>query len=118
MSTPDAHKPTLPEPGLAEVAARFAEIASSIEAGNTDASIMALMEEGERLCGHTVPGPDEAKELLPRLVTMLQTWRTVWQRLGRQHDFRLAVVREARLWSARIAELGQRARSVGNGRVA
>lgn len=75
------------------------------------------MEEAQRLCGHAAAiHAGEAKELLPNLVTALQTWRTVWQHLGRQQDFRLAVAREARQWSTRIGELAQRLPRLENGK--
>ena len=119
MSARDAHEPAPPEIHLVEAALHFTRIASSVETGKPESSIMALMDETERLCHHAaVIHGDEAKELLPCLVTMLQTWRTVWQRMAGQQDFRLAVAREARVWSARVAELATRAGRLENGKAA
>ena len=113
----DEHKPVPPNSDLSLVTAHFAQIASSIEAGKAQAAVMALMEQTEQLCRQAVSAQaGELKELLPNLVTALHTWRTVWPRLGKQQAFRLAVVREARLWSERIGELAQRIRSVEHGR--
>ena len=93
---------------LAEVAAHFAGIASGIEAATAQADVMALMEDAERFCSQaTLSQSGELKELLSNLVTALHTWQAVWPRLGKQQEFRLAVAREARQWSARIGELAQ-----------
>ena len=45
------------------------------------------------------------QRLLADVKPALETWQRVWPRLGTDHDFSLAVAREARLWSGRLGEL-------------
>ncbi len=94
--------------GLADVAEQFMAIAESIEARQPDEVLLKLFQEAQLICrlaaGHERLA--EPQRLLTNVQTALATWQDVWPRLGSRPEFRLAVVREARLWSKRFAETG------------
>jgi hypothetical protein len=47
----------------------------------------------------------EVRTLLTNVQTALETWQTVWPRLGAQKEFRQAVAREAHLWARKFGAL-------------
>lgn len=97
---------------------RLGEIAKSLEAVATgigerrgESALLERLRQTQQWCEQVAAhqrggGP---QELVTRLGTVLQAWRDVWPRLGRQLEFRQAVAREARLWSQRVSELAHRA---------
>ena len=92
---------------VVHAAAQVAEIASAIEARRPDAVLLEGFGAARTACERAAAEETlEAKAALTNLATALKTWQEVWPRLGREQDFRLAVVREARLWSKRLAALG------------
>ena len=91
-----------PEQRLERLAANFARIASCVDANTSDAELSAILEETEILCEGSAIGHSAQTQLLRNLKTALGTWRQVWPRLGSQREFRLAVAREAALWSKRM----------------
>ena len=103
-----AGKSSLPEGSahaLVRVAERFADIASCVNEQRGDAAVKTAIEEAAACCQAATEGRgDEVRALLTNLTTALQTWREVWPRIGKQPGFRLAVAREAGLWSKRLQE--------------
>ena len=101
------------EQRLSDIAASFARIASCIHEDQPDSVLRAACEETETLCTAAAPeSPGEVGPLLINVTTALQTWRQVWPRLGQQREFRLAVAREAALWSKRLQEFAAAARGL------
>ena len=103
-----ASKPSLPEGpahALAQLAERFGAIATCVDGRRGDAAVSTAIEEAAACCQAATEGRgDEVRALLTNLTTALQTWREVWPRMGKQSEFRLAVAREAGLWSKRLQE--------------
>ena len=65
--------------------------------------LTAMLEETRSLCEWAVSeSSGELQSLLTNLQQPLTTWQQVWPRLGAQEEFRLAVAREADLWSRRL----------------
>ena len=46
----------------------------------------------------------EIREVFAQIQKAVETWKSVWPRLGSQQEFRSAVVREARAWSNRLKD--------------
>ena len=92
------------ETPTAQAAARLAAIASGIEAQRPDDTLRDLLEQACSSCERAAAGERsrELASLLAQVQTAARTWGDVWPRLGRQREFRLAVAREARLWSKRL----------------
>ena len=93
-------------PSAPEVAEAFAALASCVEARSTEAEVSQQIRLVRSVCERAAvhaPGT-EAGRLLSNVQQALETWRTVWPRLGAQQEFRAAVVREARLWAKRFQE--------------
>ena len=98
----------LPEERLARIAANFSQIASCVSERKPDAALTAILEETEAFCEWTAAaGSAKTQSLLLNVKTALGTWRQVWPRLGAQREFRLAVAREADLWSRRLQAMGE-----------
>ena len=93
-----------------QLAASLTALASGIEARQPDASLLALLAKTQALCecAGASEGSAARKQRLAQVRTATETWHTVWPRLGGQRDFRLAVAREARLWSKRITSAAQK----------
>ncbi len=92
-----------PAEQLAVIAANLAQLASLITARRPEAALLLNLREAQVLCeGAASVQSGEPKTLLLNLQTVLGTWQQVWPRLGGQYEFRLAVVREAELWSRRL----------------
>lgn len=76
--------------GLAE---RMTAIADAIEGRDADDAVSQRIAQALAAAGREQE----------RLRTVLETWQQVWPRLGRQPEFRGAVVREARRWAEQLA---------------
>lgn len=89
---------------LSRLATQLQRIADSIERHQPDATVLADMAQAETSCGEAAgrQGAVEEDDTLAQLKMVLQTWQSVWARLGHQRDFRQAVVREALRWSKRL----------------
>ena len=92
------------------IAASFSRIASEIRGRRPAEAVTETLRETEAFCDWAAPEERAAdlKALLPHLKTALETWRTVWPRMEHREEFRLAVAREADLWSRRLKELAER----------
>ena len=91
---------------VTRVVTQMTEIASGIEGDLSDAALTELFGAARTSCERAAATQTaETRMALTNVATALQTWEQVWLRLGREQDFRLAVAREARLWSKRIAVL-------------
>ena len=89
---------------VTRLAAQLAAIASHLSATHPDAQLLDLLEHARRSSEAAAAHAPALAGLLANLTMALQTWRDVWPRLGAQREFRLAVAREARLWSERFAQ--------------
>jgi hypothetical protein len=89
-----------------KVAAHFAAIASCVQERQPDRTLTALLAQTQLLCAEAAERERSAdlKRLLTNVGAALQTWQQVWPRLGTRDEFRLAVAREARLWSKRFSD--------------
>ena len=79
---------------LAQSLARLA--AAADRAG--DGSVPALLDECLTRCADVATGASTAQRA--DVQQRLTVWRDVWPRLGKDPQFRAAVAREARRWSA------------------
>ena len=105
-----------PQHRLDRIADRFAQIAIVINERKPEAALSAMLEETHTLCqGAAAEGSGDIASLLSNLTKALETWRQVWPRLGAQQEFRLAVAREATLWSKRLHALTKDVRAADNG---
>lgn len=85
------------------VSACFAAIAERIERGQDGESLFDLFKETQKRCAEkAASGSSEKQESFTQVQQALETWKTVWPKLGSQREFRLAVAREARLWARRF----------------
>ncbi len=93
------------EDRVIQVAAGFAAIASCIEERGSDDALIERLRTTKVACEQAVAAERSAerKRLLTEVQPALETWRDVWPRLGTKREFRLAVTREARLWSKRFS---------------
>ena len=91
---------------MSTVAEHFAAIAEHIERGQADDGRPQLFAQTRTLCERAaaVTTSEETQRALSQVQQALETWTTVWPRLGSQSEFRLAVAREARLWAKRLAQ--------------
>ena len=94
-----------PDTPVAEVAARFTSLAASVEESRADATLMERMRITQAWCERAAAAERSAsrRQLLTNVQQPLATWQQVWPRLGAQGEFRVAVAREARLWSKRFS---------------
>ena len=91
---------------LERLSADFAAIAACIAERRPEAALSIILTDVEMRCRWAADTSAEpVRSLLINLTQPLQTWRQVWSRLGAQPEFRLAVVREAELWSRRLHAL-------------
>jgi len=95
------------EQQLAAIAAQFAEIAAAIERGRSDKGVAEAFTQIQNACGTAGKRSSGSQTLLANMTTAVETWRTVWPRLGHQREFRQAVVREANMWARRFEELAK-----------
>lgn len=108
----DAREPSPADPSartLAQIATAFARIAQDV--GSTAAAdpSSALAEAKQRCesgAGDRQLAAD-VRQLLGNLATAVEVWQSVWPRLGRQGDFRAAVIREAGQWARKLELLAQ-----------
>ena len=86
------------------VAAQFADLASAIQERRSDAILAQCLTKTQAFCEQAARAErsKELKHLLTHLRTALETWQRIWPRLGQEEEFRLAIAREARLWSRRL----------------
>ena len=90
---------------MTTVADHFAAIAERVERRQADDGVPQLFAQTRTLCERTAATSSaEMQRALSQVQQALETWATVWPRLGAQPEFRLAVAREARLWSKRFAQ--------------
>ena len=91
---------------MTTIAEYFETIAQRIEEARADVGLTELFAQTRVLCENAaaVTPAAETQRLLSQGQQALKTWQEVWPRLGLQREFRLAVVREARLWAKRLAE--------------
>ena len=89
-----------------QLAARFASIAACAGARYPAAAMLETLTQTAAACADAASAEQspETKQLLTNLQTAVTTWHQVWPRLGAQREFRLAVAREAKLWSKRLSE--------------
>ena len=88
------------------LADRFSSIVACAESHRPDAAMLETLAQTAAACADAASAEQspEAKQLLINLQTAVTTWQQVWPRLGAQREFRLAVAREAKLWSKRLSE--------------
>lgn len=86
--------------------AQFQRIADAIEQRQSDRLVTETFETARTLCAEAVAhAPAGAsRTLLTNVQTALETWHTVWPRLGAQKEFRQAVAREAALWARKLGQ--------------
>lgn len=97
----------------ADLAEAFAALAEAVDARGSAVAIRTALERTHAMC-EALSGqkPTAAvRQALEEAQIALRAWREVWPRLGAQHDFRAAVVREARGWATRAASLSPRGAS-------
>ena len=89
---------------LEQLKASCERIADCIEDRQPEAQITQALERTLAVCERSSANeqPSDVKTLVTHLKTAVETWYKVWPRLGRQAEFRLAVVREARVWARRL----------------
>lgn len=89
------------------IAGHFSALAESIERQHSNEAVLEAIAHTQASCKDLAEHAEskEIKRLCGNIQTALSTWKEVWPRLSRQPEFRLAVVREARLWSKRFEVL-------------
>ncbi|GEM_PF-2396920 len=111
MASPGARAALPPNPRqrwLTHLASCFERVAASITGHRPEAELMVALDEIRTLCAGVMPnGSHDAQDLLPRLKMAVETWQSVWGRLGAQQEFRLAVAREAQLWARWLRTMGE-----------
>ena len=99
---------------LQRVSERFTAITAAAEDDERHAIMGTALSQTKAACeeaaAHEQSG--DVKQRLTDVASALQTWQDVWPRLGTQPEFRLAVSREARLWSKRFADAAKAAPSL------
>ncbi len=91
---------------MSAIAEQFTAIAKWIDEGRGAEGVLPLLAQARVLCEQAATSAmAKAKPELVNLQQALETWQTVWPRLGSQQEFRLAVAREARLWAKRLAHV-------------
>ena len=98
-----------PQHRLVQLASQFGRIAAAIEARQPDRVLSDVLNTTQALCAAAAPGAPsaEAGTLLTNVQTALETWRTVWPRMGERVEFRQAVTREAALWAKKFQSLAK-----------
>ena len=107
MATSSVRTQFLREPAarrLQQIASSFGRVAACITQRQPPAHLAEALAQSQALCQWAAPveGSTEGKALLTNLQAALETWQQVWPRLGARKEFRLAVAREAGLWSRRL----------------
>jgi hypothetical protein len=75
-----------------------------------EAQVLDTLRQAESACAPSGDGRStECRAALAQLSTALEAWRTVWPRLGTDHEFRAAVVRECGMWARRLRALAKAA---------
>ena len=94
-----------PESELEQFAHRFLALASGIQGERPEATVTEALGQAEALARKLSESgaSTETRTLAAQLTTALQTWRTVWPRMGSQREFRSAVAREAVQWAKRLS---------------
>lgn len=94
----------MPHDGLE---AQFQRIADAVEQRQSDSLVIEALTTTHALCVTAAAHAQtaQARTVLTNVQTALETWRTVWPRLGAQKEFRQAVAREAALWSRKLQAL-------------
>ena len=89
---------------------QFQRIADAVEQRQSDRVVTEALKAAHALCAEAAAQAQgaAARTLFTNVQTALETWQTVWPRLGRQREFRQAVTREAGLWSRKLGELATR----------
>lgn len=87
--------------------AQFKRIADAIEQRQPDSHVVEALTAAHALCVTAAAHAQTAqiRTVLTNVQTALDTWRTVWPRLGTRTEFRQAVAREAGLWARKLGEL-------------
>ena len=114
MSSGETDQPFAAAPAsqqLQRVASSFAAVAEAIESDRPPQQVQDLLSQARRMCAWAstpaAPANSQAKTLLRNLTTAVETWDTVWSRMGARREFRQAVVREAGLWSKKLLQLAR-----------
>ncbi len=94
-------------PSVTRLTTQLGGITAAIEDGKPDAMITTLLSELQQACEVLTIQPSSASVMqwVGNLKVVIQTWKEIWPRMGGQREFRLAVAREARLWSQRLPTL-------------
>ena len=101
-----------PASQLAQAAEACERIASTVGARGAEAQVLEILRHAESACAASGDGHDpQCRAALAQLATALETWRTVWPRLGKDPEFRAAVVRECGTWARRLHALAKAAAS-------
>ena len=105
MSTPRVRDPSHTSE-LSRLAAEFGRIAASIEGRQPADAVIKIVRATQVVCATASRSSSgDVRTLLTNVQTALETWATVWPRLGSQQEFRQAVVREAKLWVNKLRTL-------------
>ena len=105
----DQFPPETPQRRLTQLATQFGRIATAIEARQPERVVADAMNTTQALCAAAAPGAPsaEASTLLTNVQAALETWRTVWPRMGARAEFRRAVTRETALWAKKFQALAK-----------
>lgn len=91
---------------MTRLAAEFGRLAASVERRQPGEDVVEIVRATQALCAAASrSSPSGVRTLLTNVQTALETWATVWPRLGAQREFRQAVTREARLWEKKLRTL-------------
>ena len=101
-----------PQQRLERLAAHFERIASCIRQRQPETALAETLRQTRAFCEWAAAEErsTSVKQLLLNVTMALQTLQAVWPRMGTQREFRLAVAREADLWSRRLPTLSGDAR--------
>ncbi len=91
----------------AAVSEAFLQVAAQIEQRDKQQAVEKLLKQLHLDC-QKLSEATQSKEIqssTAQVQQALETWLQVWPRLSSQDDFRLAVAREARLWSGRFTKM-------------
>lgn len=93
--------------GSDKLEAQFQRIADAVEQQESDRVVTEALTAAHALCvtaaAHAPTA--QARTVLTNVQTALETWQTVWPRLGAQQEFRQAVAREAHFWARKLGGL-------------
>ena len=91
---------------VTRLADAFGRLADSIEGRQPADAVVEIVCATQTLCATASRASSaDLGVLLTNVQTALETWATVWPRLGSQPEFRQAVTREARLWEKKLRTL-------------